>query len=136
MQHLTGYTNCANQSVTSQNLMYWFNSNKIVSKYINFETFPTTRDFEYQSYDDLASVLPGISQVKTYNIQKTGTWINDNWFSNKMNSLHYNTYAINYPDVTLISSVALNNAKLAIQASTGRTDFPPTPLLSYAFAQY
>lgn len=68
MKSLTGYTKCANQSLTSKNLIYWFNTNKIFSKYINFDIFAATRKFEYQSYDDLASVLEGMTQVKTYNI--------------------------------------------------------------------
>jgi len=114
--------------------MYWFSTNKIVSKYINFDNFPKTGGFEYQAYDDLASMLALSTQVKTYAIQKTGTWINDNWFSNHIHSKHYNTYQIYYSDLTLIATEAINNAKLAVQTLTGQTNQPPTPLLTYAFA--
>lgn len=46
---------CADSSVTSQNLNYWFSTNKMFSKYINFDTFPKTGEFEYQTYNDFTS---------------------------------------------------------------------------------
>lgn len=79
----------------------------MVSAFINLEQFPKTRKFEYQAYNDFTSFSNSVVQMKAYSVQKTGTWIDDNWFKNHINANHYNTYAIFYTDSFLIDQTAL-----------------------------
>ena len=52
----TNYQNCSDTTETSKNLNYWFNANKMISKFINFDHFPQNGVFDYQAHNDFTSL--------------------------------------------------------------------------------
>jgi hypothetical protein len=84
-------------------MIYLFQSNKILSQFINFKTFPSDGVFLDMSYDDFSTLSPYVAKAKTYSLQQTETTLHLNWLQSNLHSEVVDTYAVGFSEQSLLS---------------------------------